>query len=153
MNAIEAIRRSDHFELWEFPRTVDRCRPELIDRLDDLRALVGSAIHPSRHPDGWVRESGSTESMHHVSNAMAGDVFPAEPLAAFLFAIHLFGGVGIYYDTRRNELQPGAMLHVDLRPGLVIWCRHEGRYIFPANSDAERAEFWRLANLYARGEI
>lgn len=153
MNARSAILRSKWFSESEFPETALGVDPELIDRLDELRDRLNAPVHPSRDPGGWVRFSGSEESRHYVMQADAGDVFPERALDAFLIAVHLFCGVGIYYDTNRSDLQPGAMLHVDLRPDLTIWCRHEGRYIYPARSIKERKAFWRLANLYSEGRL
>lgn len=148
MNTLDSIERSESFSRAEFPETVEGCVPELIERLQTLRDDLGQIIYPSRHPMGWKRDSGSTTSRHYSGEA--GDIFPeGDPLRAFLLACRHFGGVGIYYDTTRTELQPGPMLHVDLRDGLTIWARNEGRYIYPARGGDDYAEFWFLMAQHA----
>lgn len=143
MRAIEAIDQAPNFARDEFPETVEGVKPELIERLQAYRTALGRTIHPSRHPMGWRRNSGSTTSRHYTGEA--GDIFPTgDPLAAFLLACRFFGGVGIYFDTNITDLQPGPMLHCDLREGLTVWARHEGSYIYPARSQDEYEEFWFL---------
>lgn len=153
MDAIRAMESARWFTVDEFPPTAQQCNPALIERLDEFRGFLGQRIHPSRNPEGWVRDKGSPTSRHYKAFADAGDIFPERPvLRAFLLAVNMFDGVGIYYDTKRGQLQPGAMLHVDLRGEQVIWCRNEGRYIYPGRDRDSAKEFWYLAFLYADWE-
>ena len=148
MTALDAIERAQNFSRSEFPDTALGCRPELIDALQRFRSDLGASVHPSRHPTGWKRDSGNPRSRHFTGEA--GDVFPTgDPLRAFLIACRHFGGVGIYFDTQRTRLQPGPMLHVDIREGLTVWARHEGSYIYPARGGDDYAEFWFLFAHYA----
>jgi hypothetical protein len=150
----DAIDQARNFGRHEFPETVEGLRPEFIDRLQKYREALGRAIHPSPNPAGWVRRTGRPDSRHHVSNADAGDVFPAgDVLDAFLVACRFFGGVGIYYDTRFRD-RPWPMLHLDMRPGRpLVWCRYEGDYYYPHHSEEHRNYFWCLAWQHAEGEL
>ena len=148
VSSLDAIERAESFSRHEFPETVEGCSPELIDALQRYRNDLGQVIHPSRHPSGWHRANGNPSSRHYHGDA--GDIFPTgDPLRAFLLACRYFGGVGIYFDTRKTKLQPGPMLHCDLRNGLTVWARNEGRYIYPARGGDDYAEFWFLFAQYA----
>lgn len=133
-----------NFSREEFPDSARLTNPALFRRLDAFREALGRRIHPSRHPDGWVRTTGSMMSRHHMDHADAGDIFcEGDVLWAFVLAQRFFNGVGIYFDTRVTALQPGPMLHVDLRPQPLIWAR-SGDYVYPTNTKAESVVFWRL---------
>lgn len=156
-HAYEALagEKLDYFSLgeWDYPPT--GLTPEVLKHvdarvlfaLDELRERHGYGIIPSKHPDGWARFGGSSTSRHYAVDRMctAADVFPkGSVLDCWLKALHMkqWGGFGLYLDTNRNALQPGPMLHLDLRPGpRVLWVRNEvGGYIY--KSENARA-FWK----------
>lgn len=138
-----------HFKPAEWPPGVlEHLDPALIGQLDELRQRLGRPIYPSPLAGAWARFDGSTTSRHYAVGRLsdAGDIFPAGDVReAWLIAQDLpFGGIGIYFDTLYQN-RPWPMLHLDLRPNRVLWARvSRNRYIYPANSDAERDLFFDL---------
>lgn len=141
----------------------------LMERLYIFRELIGAPIMPSKVQEGHIRNSGT--SMHNINHtgdgstglSRATDWFtPGSSVSAFhtACACGLWGGVGIYFDTKRSSIQPGPMLHVDIRPRgnnapPVRWFRHtppgeQQTYVtLPHPTDhSERArDVWRQFNL------
>lgn len=148
MSGIAAILESKWFDISEFkncphPELID---PRLIRSLDELRDRTGIPLHPSRHPMGWTRTTGSKTSRHYAVGRLsdAGDLFPAHSAVDVILAAHrmpAFGGFGLYLDTKISELQPGPMIHLDLRPGPErYWVRIEsGDYVY---HHKEPSQFW-----------
>jgi len=136
--ALQYLPRSGNFTASEWPdvNVLALVDARVLQNLDTLRDRHGQAIHPSRHPDGWARASGSVTSQHYAVGRLstAADVFPAgDVLSCWLqaLAMPVWGGIGLYLDTRLHSLQPGAMMHLDIRTGpRKLWIRNEvGEYI------------------------
>lgn len=157
MNIFEVIDSVDNFSRSEFPDTVEHCDPDLILKLQDFRERHGRPIHPSRHPKGWGRTKPKYQASQHYADpdeyilGRAMDVFPeGNVLQALTLALELdFGGIGIYFDTRISDLQPGPMLHLDLRPQRVLWCRVNGKYYYPAKDKLQEIKYWSSLADYA----
>lgn len=140
MNAYEAVLHNNtHFSLdeWPEPDILKKVEGSVILNLSALRELHGSPIHPSQNPNGWARVGGSTTSRHYAVGRLsdAADFFPeGRVLDCWLTAVSMkvWGGFGLYLDTNKNPRQPGAMMHLDQRPGpRVFWIRNEvGTYIY-----------------------
>lgn len=119
----------------------------VISQMDRLRDLYGMAILPSKVPGGWARFTGSAGSRHYAKHdlAIAGDMFPTgDVLECWLKALTIsaFGGFGLYLDTKRSEIQPGPMMHLDLRLGARrFWVRKAGEYTL-LHEDPKK--FWKL---------
>jgi len=156
MSASEAIRNSRNFTLSEFSNCpdIERIDPRLIRALDRLRDQLGEPIHAGRKPDAFARLTGRPTSRHYAVGRLsdAGDVFPDKgySMRAWILAQALqepdgrpsFGGIGLYFDTRRGPLQPGPMLHLDMRPGpRVLWARDSGRYW---TASQQPRKFWQV---------
>lgn len=131
---------------WPDPTVLKLVDTRVLAGLNKLRDMHGKALHPSKHPDGWSRTTGSTTSRHYAVGRLsdAGDFFPeGDVLECWLKAIQMpeWGGFGLYLDTKKSIYQPGAMMHLDLRPGpRVFWIRNEiGEYVL---KDKEPAKFW-----------
>lgn len=149
--ALEVIDLVRHFSPheWSDPSILSLIDADVLLGLAALRERHGKPIHPSRHPEGWVRHGGSTTSMHYVGDGRLGraaDFFPEGDVRdCWLHAIEdsRWGGFGLYLDTKRNARQPGPMMHLDLRPGpRVFWVRTAtGRYVY---KHERPNQFWRL---------
>ena len=108
--------------------------PRLVEALQAFRTELGSAIAPSRVEGALARfDDGSLHSEHSARQRLstAVDVFPENPIQAFLLAPKYFGGYGIYLDTRGNDGKTAIMLHLDLRKEPLWWIRINGKYIYP----------------------
>lgn len=138
----------DHFSVDEWPGdALAHISAELVLALSEYRDQLGAPLIPSPLVDGWYRTDGSTTSRHYAVGRLsdAGDLFPrCDVRKALMVAMgfDLFGGIGVYLDTTGPSGKPEPMLHLDLRPGRVIWMRYNGRYIYPMNSAEAMAEFW-----------
>lgn len=153
----------DHFGRSEFPADVlEYIESDLVLGLSDYRERLGHAVEPSAVVAGWYRAGGSEKSRHYIGQGKSspvrlsdgGDVFPQCDIRdAFLVAMGCdwWGGIGVYFDTNGNDGKPQPMLHLDLRPGRVVWMRHEVRYIYPLRSESERKEFWKLLGEFDHG--
>lgn len=144
-NAYEFIDKgfSDNFKLneWRDPEELKYVDYRVIMNLDDLRDAHGNPIYPSRAEGGLIRTTGSVTSRHHVDPSIgklgqAIDVFPeGDVRLCWLRAVENtnWGGIGVYLDTNRNELQPGPMMHLDIDPRngfRAFWIRVGGDYVF-----------------------
>lgn len=147
---------SRYFSLseWPDPNVLSMVDAEVIKGLDSLRYRFGAPILPSKHPGGWARLDGSTDSQHYAKGrlATAADVFPVGPvLDCWLAAIEdpFWGGIGLYLDTRLSPSQPGAMLHLDIRSEpRIMWVRNEvGKYTY---KHTEPDKFWGLVGRVPR---
>ena len=126
------INQVNNFSPDEFPKhALDRTQAVVLTKLQNLRHIWDNPIHPSRHSDGWARFEGSENSRHYAVNRLsdAGDFFPEGNVFEFWLLMQQtkWGGIGIYFDTRRGRLQPGPMIHGDLREERILWCRINGK--------------------------
>lgn len=139
--AIDVIDQMKAFSRNEFTqKSLENTSAELFEVLHELRLEWMEPIHPSRNPDGWARFSGSVTTRHYAINRLsdAGDIFPVGNVIAFwqLCLRHpKIGGIGIYFDTKIGILQPGPMIHIDLRPRKLLWSRIKGKYHYFSNKD------------------
>ena len=146
--AQEIIYLLDNFHEPEFPSGALRLTDaSLLSLLQSLRTQWDQSIHPSRHPDGWARMAGRPSSRHYAVGRLsdAGDIFPTGNVINFwqmCVADQSVGGLGIYFDTRRGPLQPGPMIHIDLRPRRLLWSRIAGVYYY--FSDPKEVEAHRI---------
>lgn len=144
--------RAASFSAAEFPEPPDEhAQPALIYRLQTLRDQLGAPLYPSPARGALARFDGPTTSRHYAVGRRcdAVDVFPATGFLAraWLHAVALFGGVGLYVDTQFRG-QPWPMLHVDLRPAPTWWLRDAGVYHYAQGSTtAMRRLFSALGNL------
>ncbi|MCV6590780.1 MAG: hypothetical protein OIF57_17415 [Marinobacterium sp.] len=138
----------DHFGAHEWPGdALAHVDSELVLALDAFRDRLGHGVVPSPVVGGWYRLDGSKTSRHYAVGRLsdAGDVFPRCDIRKALMVAQgcdWFGGIGVYLDTTGPSGKPEPMLHLDLRPGRVVWLRYEGRYIYPLRSAEELSEFW-----------
>jgi len=129
------------------PNTLHKISSLLIEKISQFRTELRSGITPSPVPAGWIRTDGSQASQHYAVDRLstAGDIFLAkkqDARYAFLLACSHFTGVGIYYDTK--YLYRRIMLHVDLRETPTTWCRHKGKYYYPARGGEDAEVFFTL---------
>ena len=131
---------------WAHPDELKLTSSEVVTGIDELRRRHGAPIYPSRAEGGWARTTGSTGSQHYAVDRLstAGDFFPGgDVLNCWLHAVAMpqWGGFGLYLDTQLSTMQPGAMMHLDLRPGSrLFWIRNEvGEYVY---KHEEPAKFW-----------
>lgn len=140
----------EHFGRHEFPGDVlEHVEDDLILGLSEYRDRLGHAVIPSPVVAGWYRKGGSKTSRHYAVGRLsdAADVFPQCSIReAWLTAMGCdwWGGIGVYLDTNGPSGHPQPMLHLDLRPGRVIWMRHKGKYIYPLRSPEEMQAFFEL---------
>jgi len=135
---------TDRFKRSEWPGdAADRLDPILMHAVFRLRDRVPSwcAMTPSPLYEGHIREKGggsrhSTKGGERLSDAT--DLFLPSWKAAFLVWQEAqqmrFGGIGLYTDTVLGG-EPTPMLHLDMRPGRLMWVRDEthGYVYFAAN--------------------
>ena len=156
MRAIDVIGQLTDFYPGEFPPlALENTEARVLTTLQRFRTVWGRSVHPSRHPDGWARFKGSKTSRHYAVGRLsdAADFFPAgNVFSAWLLAQEFFSGVGIYFDTRRNALQPGPMLHGDMRTDQLLWCRVEGVYYYLTDTQGQMA-FLNAMSDYLKTEI
>lgn len=149
--------RARNFRLdeWDDPVALTMLDARVLEGADALRDRVGRPLHPSRHPEGFVRTAGSKTSQHYAVNRLstAGDFFPTGDILKWWLAAvedRRWGGIGVYLDTeiKVNPPQPTSMLHLDLRPGpRVLWVRNEvGDYIYHTEK-----RFWKALIRARRG--
>jgi len=131
----------------EFPESVLYGHSNLFFALDKYRDLLGSYVYPSPEPGALARTTNDEIDSTHYANlnmtirSKAADVFVVERIdRAFMIALssQLFGGIGVYGDTKFRSKQ-WPMLHLDIRPlgqghskeTALIWMRIKGKYIYP----------------------
>jgi len=121
---------------------------KILENIQLYRYTLGCPFGVSLDRGALVRFSGRKTSEHFVilhpetglpmklSRAIDGfpecNIFEAWSVA---LSSKLFGGVGVYFDTKNNHGVPQPMLHLDLRPAPLIWYRHEGVYCYPHKDD------------------
>lgn len=154
MASVDIFNKLKYFNEKEFPKGVIHLMdPGILMALDELREKSGVSIYPSIDPEGWARKNGSKTSRHYAVGRLsdACDIFPKKD-AYHVFTVAQsmkFGGIGIYFDTKKTYRQPGPMLHIDLRPVRVVWARDDrGMYIYPARSNSEHKRFDDAINKY-----
>lgn len=138
----------DHFFPAEFPERVgELVNYSLLYALDGLREKYGRPIHPSPLAAGWYRFNKSSATSRHFAVdrfSDAGDVFPEGHILDLLElakAMPVFGGIGIYVDTKfRNKAWP--MMHLDMRPYRRLWARVDGQYIYPHRGGVSREKYY-----------
>ena len=141
MASVDIFKKIKHFKEGEFPKgVIHLMNPEILIALDILREKSGVSIYPSLDPGGWARTDGSRTSRHYAVGRLsdACDIFPKKDVYhVFRIAQEMkFGGIGIYFDTKKTYRQPGPMLHIDLRPNRILWARDiGGKYIYPSKSE------------------
>jgi hypothetical protein len=108
----------------------ENAHPHLLERLQKYRTILGKPVIPSQTPGALARfDDDSAGSMHYAvcRYSKAIDVFPdCDIFEAFIVAVRsgLFYGIGVYFDTHINgEYKP--MLHLDLRPSLLMWYKYD----------------------------
>jgi len=154
--ALEYLPNSRHFNPseWSDAGILEYVDSKVLVGMDTLREGSGIALHPSRLSDGWARFTGSKTSRHYAEGRLsdAADFFPASNvLDCWLAAMEnpLWGGFGLYLDTRRSKFQPGPMMHLDCRPGKrIFWVRdYKGKMVFLHKNSAQ---FWALIDKVRR---
>ncbi len=137
-----------------FKEVEDLIEPGLMSALDEFRDLLGTPIDPSPLKSAWARFDAPT-SQHYVEVAengrptrlsCAGDIFlSCDIRTAFRVAVGcgLFGGIGIYLDTKYNG-NPRMMMHLDIRKVKVSlwWARINGVYVY-AHKESEYNTFFK----------
>jgi hypothetical protein len=141
-------KQVQHFRPSEFPESVEWGDPVLFGRLDAFRGALGCRIFPSPARGGLARfEWADRFSWHYCDRegeirSRAVDVFcECSAIHAYTQALasQLWGGVGVYFDTRYNQ-KPWIMFHLDTRqPGdrhakqtALVWFRDRtGQYHYP----------------------
>ena len=135
---------------------------QILRRTQMYRDVLNCPFNISLNNDALVRFHGRKTSHHRVivdpSNGIiikkstAIDGFPkCDMFKAWSISVQskLFGGVGVYFDTKNNHGEPQPMLHHDLRTNPLIWLRDKdtiktnGGYMFQNEQDFYK----RLRNL------
>lgn len=145
----KVIGQMDNFSPNEFPKyALDNTQAAVLTKLQNLRHIWDKSIYPSRHPDGWARFEGSENSRHYAVNRKsdAGDFFPEGNVFEFWLLMQQmkWGGIGFYFDTRRDNLQPGPMIHGDLREERILWFRINGTYYYLNVGNSEEKHYAQL---------
>ena len=156
--ALDHIDYVPNFTAREFPAgALENTDMRVLKQLQKLRNAWGRSIHPARDPAGWARFSGSETGRHYAVNRLsdAGDFFPeGNVFEAWLLMPKFFTGIGLYFDTNRYNLQPGPMLHGDVRDGPhVFWFRHEGIYYLLNGDPKNQMELCHAIIEYLRNEV
>lgn len=134
--------------------------PNLIYALDLLREAYGYPIYPSPVKGALARLDGSSTSRHYAvgRKSDAIDIFPTKDKDKELYlaalSSNLFGGLGLYLDTRGLDGLPLPMLHVDLRPlnnnKMMLWVRDKkGNYIYSHKDNQRHLFFNKLSEFFS----
>ena len=144
MNIINGVRMQN-FKPDEFSENPERyASPVLLRNLQAYRNILGHKIYPSKADGALARFSGSRQSMHYIDplinddRSEAIDVFcDCDIFEAYNVALNsnLWGGVGVYFDTKRNG-KPWPMLHLDTRKLPLMWFRWGKNYYYPHKSES-----------------
>lgn len=116
----------------------------ILSGIQNYRNILGCPFSVSLVDGALIRFDGRKTSEHHViinpeslrpvklSRAIDGfpdcNIFEAWTKA---LSSNLFGGIGVYFDTKNNNGIPQPMLHLDLRSLPLIWYRAQGMYFYP----------------------
>lgn len=145
MNSIN-WRKSQYFKRAEFnPKEVDHIDPSALKRYNTARGITEVSWYPSRVDGALARFNGSKTSRHYAVNRLSDalDFFTAKDtdILWFLYKLYgsnLFGGIGVYFDTRGYNYSSDIMFHVDCRKCMtgypLIWFRDKGKYTYVVNS-------------------
>ena len=140
MTANQVIDQIKEFNKNEFlPGKLELTDANVLLNLRKLRLDWGQPIHPSRHDHGLARTNPQFKNSQHYAVgrlSTAIDFFPTGNVIAFWEMCKQYsfiGGLGIYFDTNRSNLQPGPMIHIDLRPNRILWVRIYRKYIYLNN--------------------
>ena len=119
------------------------------------RVWVLNSMDPvTTNPDNWWQEQNETWWLNNAeAYGSAIDGFPdCDPFEAWTKALSskLFGGIGIYFDTKDNDGIEQCMIHADLRINPLIWLRDKetikenGGYMY----DSEPGFYKKIMNLF-----
>lgn len=116
----------------------------ILSGVQNYRNILGCPFNISLADGALIRFDGRKTSEHYViinpetarpeklSRAIDGfpdcNIFEAWTKA---LSSNLFGGIGVYFDTKNNNGEPQPMLHLDLRSLPLIWYRDKGEYFYP----------------------
>lgn len=117
---------------------------QILENVQKYRSILNRPFSISSAYGALFRFDGRKSSEHYVivdpitdrlikpSTAIDGfpycNIFQAWTLA---LSSGLFGGIGVYFDTKNNHGDYGPMLHLDLRQNNLIWYRSNGIYYYP----------------------
>jgi hypothetical protein len=139
MGTIRGIKLKN-FEFTEFSESAELYADgELLFNLQHFRTLLGVPFYPSKAKGALARfDDKDKKSQHYAMNrySTAIDGFcDCHIFKAWSIAIScgLWGGVGVYFDTKGNNGSPWPMLHLDLRPNRLFWYRANGHYLYSTN--------------------
>jgi len=141
-------QQSKYFKKDEFnPDEVEYINPAALKRYNHGREITGVPWYPSTVPGALARFDGNKTNRHYAverkSDAM--DFFPcsAADLKWFLFQLigsGLFGGIGVYFDTKGYKMSSDIMFHVDCRNRTMgfplVWYRVDEKYYYVVNKDS-----------------
>lgn len=124
------------------PGTAQFMDKHILENIQEYRNLLGCPFSISQADGALIRFDGSKTSEHHVvSNqgvpvklSRAIDGFPnCNIFEAWTKALssNLFGGIGVYFDTKNNKGMFQPMLHLDLRASSLMWYRDDDEYFYP----------------------
>ena len=146
MNSIN-WRKSQYFKRSEFnPKEVDYIDPNALKRYNTARGITDVSWYPSREDGALARFSGSKTSRHYAVDRLSDalDFFIAKntDILWFLYKLYgssLFGGIGVYFDTRGYNYSSDIMFHVDCRKCMtgypLVWFRDKGKYTYVVNNN------------------
>jgi len=146
----------EFFKEDEFPKyELDRASVGIIKALDAIRKFAGHSIYPSPVSGALSRIEGSLTSRHYAvgRDSDAIDFITQKDanllrLLTILQGCKLFGGIGVYFDTRGLEQSHDVMFHVDLRPVEVgsslsaLWYRNRSGYHYPFKQPMKFAQLY-----------
>lgn len=133
--AFEYLENVDDFSIKEFPQgELEHTNWKVLFMLQRFRNEWNQPVYPSTVKGSWARFDGSKTSRHYAIDRLstAGDLFPSgNVFEAWMLLQQLpIGGLGIYFDTNRIAIQPGPMIHIDMREARLLWCRIGGEYFY-----------------------
>lgn len=129
-----------------------------IKRYVSARKITRVPWWPSKVPGATARFDGSETSRHFAVGRLSDalDFFPGKEvdLPWFIFQLcssGLFGGIGVYFDTKGFEMSSDIMFHVDCRPCIMgfplLWYRDNQKYYYVTNPKSFKGLCRRLNEL------
>jgi len=136
-----------NFIINEFPENeVEYADIRILQSIDQLRNILGQSIIPSKAAGALARTTDDAKKSQHYSDKVnvfskAIDWFPAKNANIYgtiskIMGSHLFGGVGVYFDTHGYSYSHDVMIHTDIRnldkyAFTLLWFRQGGVYFYP----------------------
>lgn len=140
---------------------VDCIDPIAVKKYDAARYYTGVPWYPSMADGSVARFEGNKTSRHYAigrySDALDFFIDDYTDPRWFIFkltSLGLFGGIGIYFDTKDNNGIDNLMYHVDCRPISMgyplVWYRDKGEYTYLINPSNYSTFLDKLNNIHKK---